>query len=316
MTFDRICDVLIIGSGPAGLSSALALARALYNVIVFDSGVYRNQSSPYMHTLPTWDHRDPKEYRDAARAEVVTRYDTVKFHDSAVESIQKTEQGFEALTADGQTWTGRKVILASGVKDIMPDIEGYDSCWVKGIYHCLFCKGYEDRGAASAGVLAIDDVAAVPPALHLARSARRLASTVTLYTNGAEDLAHALKAGLHEQEKAHIHTDTRPIAKLIKTDQGSSVTICFRDDSSPPATEGFLVHRPKMQLNGPCAQQLKLKLTPQGDIQTTPPFGETSVQGVFAAGDCAASGKIVANALSMGAFASAGVAAQLQASPF
>lgn len=145
MAFEGICDVLIVGSGPAGLSSALALARALYNVVVFDSGVYRNQASPYMHTLPTWDHRNPKEHRDAARAEAVARYDTVKFHDSAVESIQKTEQGFEALTADGQTWTGRKVILASGVKDIMPDIEGYDSCWVKGMYVTITPSGLVNR---------------------------------------------------------------------------------------------------------------------------------------------------------------------------
>jgi gliotoxin/aspirochlorine biosynthesis thioredoxin reductase len=164
-------------------------------------------------------------------------------------------------------------------------------------------------------VLAIDDLAAVPPALHLGRSAKRLASTVRLYTDGSEDLAKALEAGLHEQEKDCILTDTRRIAKLIKGAEGSTVTICFQDGSTP-ATESFLVHRPRMELNGPFAQQLGLEISPQGHIQTTPPFGETSVKGVFAAGDCATPGKIVANALATGAFAGAGVAAQLQASPF
>lgn len=106
-------------------------------------------------------------------------------------------------------------------------------------------------------------------------------------------------------------TDTRPITKLMKEKEATAVSIHF--SSGSPVREGFLVHRPKTQVNGPFAQQLGLQLTPQGDLLTTAPFFETNVPGVFAVGDCASPGKIVANAIASGAFAGAGATAKLQA---
>lgn len=128
-------DVLIIGGGPAGLSAALSLARILHSVVVFDSGVYRNQKAEHMHTLPTWDHRAPSEYRASARQELLTRYKTVTFQNTAVARIAKNEAGvFEATTADSGVWKGKKVILATGSRDVLLDeMEGYDECWVKGV---------------------------------------------------------------------------------------------------------------------------------------------------------------------------------------
>lgn len=178
-------------------------------------------------------------------------------------------------------------------------------------FHCLFCHGYEERGGPSAGVLAIGDIADVGPALHLARSAKQLADKVTIYTDGSEELAQSLVAGLRAEEISCITVDTRSVVKLVKEPEGTDVTVHFCE--GPPVRESFLVHRPKTELNGPFAQQLSLQLTPQGDVLTTPPFGETSVPGVYAVGDCAAPGKIVANALATGAFAGAGATAKLQA---
>jgi thioredoxin reductase len=128
-------DVLIIGGGPSGLAAALCLSRNCYKTAVFDTGVYRNADAPHQHMFPTWDHKNPKEYRAAARAELEQRYgDFVQFVDRKVTDVEKTaSEEFQAEDATGEKWAGKKLILAVGVKDILPNIPGYDECWIKGM---------------------------------------------------------------------------------------------------------------------------------------------------------------------------------------
>lgn len=130
-----LLDVLVIGGGPAGLSVATGLARQLYTAAVFDSGVYRNERAAEMHNFVTWDHRRPAEFREKARDDLLARYQTIQFENKTIESVQKTSNGyFQATDASGQVWTGRRLVLATGVRDLVPDIDGYDDCWGKGMY--------------------------------------------------------------------------------------------------------------------------------------------------------------------------------------
>jgi thioredoxin reductase len=125
-----LVDALIIGAGPAGLSAALALARQLHTGIVFDSSLFRNARSKHMHGIPTWDHKDPADFRGATRAEILERYKTISFEDREVAKIEKTAAGdFAATAVDGTTFTGRRVLLATGVTDLPLNIKGYDECW-------------------------------------------------------------------------------------------------------------------------------------------------------------------------------------------
>ena len=130
-----LVDVLIIGGGPSGLSTATGLARQLHSVIVFDSGVYRNARATRMHNVLGWDHRHPAELRAAGRAQLTERYTTVTFEDSTIESVTmlKEQRLFVTCNEAGKKWYGRKVVLATGVRDIPLDIEGYDQCWANGM---------------------------------------------------------------------------------------------------------------------------------------------------------------------------------------
>ncbi|KAJ0318749.1 hypothetical protein Brms1b_004239 [Colletotrichum noveboracense] len=288
-----IHDVLVIGGGPGGLAVATGLARQLYTAVVFDSGVYRNARTSHMHNVPTWDHRNPADFRAKARSDLLARYETITFEETYVESLRRNGEGrFEAKNAEGATWTGKKVVLASGMRDVYPEIQGYDDIWRRGVYHCLFCDGFEDRNSASAGVLAVEDVAKAPVALHLARMAKRLARKVTIYTNGASELKDQIITSLGKDPV--IELDDRRVTRLEKA---------------------FVVHKPKTQVNGPFVEQLQLELTEAGAIKTSQPFYETTVQGVFAVGDCASTMPAVVNALAMGAFAAGGLVAQLGAEP-
>ena len=136
MSDHNTVDVLVVGGGPSGLAAALCLSRACYKTVIFDSGSYRNEQAHHMHMFPTWDHQDPKAYRASARKELQERYDTVRFVDLAVTAVIRDKDGsggFKAVDSSGEDWYGKKLVLASGVKDIFPDIPGYDECWVKGM---------------------------------------------------------------------------------------------------------------------------------------------------------------------------------------
>ncbi|KFY52391.1 hypothetical protein V496_08497 [Pseudogymnoascus sp. VKM F-4515 (FW-2607)] len=306
-----LVDALIIGAGPAGLSAALALARQLHTAIVFDSSLFRNARSAHMHTIPTWDHKDPAAFRGATRAEILERYNTISFEDREIAKIEKTTTGdFAATTADGTAFTGRRVLLATGVTDLALDIKGYDDCWGRSIYHCLFCHGYEDAGKPSSGILAIGDNSAPAAAIGLARSSKQITSKVVIYTSNNPTVQSSIAALLGENDTA-ITTDDREVTSLALGAEGNGITLTFADGST--VQEAFLAHKPPTKLNGPFAQQLALDLAPGGDIKIMPPFGATSVKGVYAAGDCATPIKSVVQAMHMGTFAGVGIAHDLQA---
>ncbi|KAF2106348.1 hypothetical protein BDV96DRAFT_591064 [Lophiotrema nucula] len=308
-----VVDTLIIGAGPAGLSAALSLARQLHTAVVFSSGVFRNEISKHMHTVGTWDHRDPADFRGAFRKEILERYSSISFVDQTIARVEKRPDTglFVATASNGQSWSGRRMLLATGVRDLPPDIKGYSECWGVRIYHCLFCHGYEDRGASSAGILAIGELAAPGGAVALARSARQMTEKVTIYTNGATELTESIL--LMIKESPSIQVDSRPIEALALGAGEQSVDISFTTGDS--VNEAFLVHKPKCEMSGPFARQLGLELTSAGDIKASPPFQATSVKGVYAAGDVATPAKAVIPAMSTGTFAGIGIAHDLQGTP-
>jgi thioredoxin reductase len=181
---------------------------------------------------------------------------------------------------------------------------------VSGSYHCLFCDGFESRGAKSSGILASGELAVSYLALLSARNARRLTDTVTIYTNNSPSLAAEINQELNNHSTAGISVDDRLIASFSPAENGSKIDISLSDGRT--ITQEFLVHKPKTEITGPFARHLALELTEKGDVKCSLPFFETSVRGVFAVGDCAAAFKIVSTALYMGNVVGAAIAIQLQ----
>lgn len=152
----------------------------------------------------------------------------------------------------------------------------------------------------------------LPHALHMARQIVQLTGKATIYTNGDKLLATEIESKLSDSQP--IIVDKRTILRLKKSAYESEVILYFEDGTQEK--EGFLAHKPKTQLNGPFAKQLALKLTPQGDFRTTPPFYQTNQRGIFACGDNGTSMKAITSALFTGSAVAAGVSGQLQADSF
>jgi gliotoxin/aspirochlorine biosynthesis thioredoxin reductase len=146
--------------------------------------------------------------------------------------------------------------------------------------------------------------------MHVAHNAAQLASSITIYTNANTSLSSSISAAASKKPQK-FKVDDRKVIRLVKGPKQSDVILHFEDGSEK--TEGFLVHAPSTEVNGPFAEQLGCELTPTGDYKTVNLWGETSVPGVYAAGDCATMIKAVTSAMYLGSMAAAGLVAALEA---
>lgn len=139
-------DVIIVGAGPAGLSAALVLGRACRRVLLFDHGRGRNRFSHALHGFITRDGTPPLELRRMAREEL-RRFDNVRLElQEIVRAACREAGGFEVATADGRTFTSRRLLLATGVVDNVPDLPGLMDFYGQSVFHCPYCDGWELRG--------------------------------------------------------------------------------------------------------------------------------------------------------------------------
>ncbi|KAL0929817.1 thioredoxin reductase-like protein 1 [Colletotrichum truncatum] len=304
----KVYDILCIGGGPGGLGVAMTVSRQDFSVLVLDSGVYRNARSKHMHMVAGFDHVDPAAFLQKTRGDLQERYENFEFKSATVKTVRKLESGiFEAEDEQGVIYQSKRLVLATGVKDVMEDIPGYEQAWAYGIFHCLFCHGYEERGASSSGVLAIGHAADPDVVERIAKMAKRLSKSVTVYTNGDSELSTQSEAQLNSSK---IRFDNRKIAKLAPVGSGPEVDVIFDDGSSQ--REGFLSHLPRYEQRSSLAAQLGLEMEESGVIKVEPPFNKTSLPGCMAVGDAATPFQGVLQSLYMAAGSGSGVAAYLQ----
>jgi thioredoxin reductase len=137
-------DVVVVGGGPAGLSAALVLARCLRTVLVVDAGHPRNYASRAMHNYLTRDGIEPVQLLRMGREEIASL--GAEFRQGVVKEVSKLSPGFEVRLASGAGFRCRKLLFATGVCDVLPQIQNLEALYGLGVHHCPYCDAYEYRG--------------------------------------------------------------------------------------------------------------------------------------------------------------------------
>lgn len=268
-------DAVVIGGSFAGMAAAMQLARARRRVLVVDAGRPRNRFSRASHGFLGQDGRAPADIMATARAEILA-YPTAAFLADEATHARAVDDAFELTLASGSTLTARRLVLATGVTDELPEIPGVRERWGMTVLHCPYCHGYEvaDRRL---GVLARTEMAA-----HQAMLLRDWSDDVTLFTNGIapnDDQRADLDA-------RGVRIEERPVAALIGTaPELSAVRLVDGEEIVIDAVFTSLQTR----MASPLAEQLGCELEdgPFGPMIRTDPRKNTTVPGVFAAGDIA-----------------------------
>ena len=286
MKKETIYDVIIIGGSYSGLAAAMSLGRAMMRVFVIDSGLPCNRQTPYSHNFLTQDGNKPDEITQSGKNQV-RQYPTVEFKNDSAVKASKTTSGFMVETESGSVYIGKKLVFATGIKDLLPEIEGMDVCWGISVLHCPYCHGYEVRGAKT-GILANGHAA-----FELSALISNWTTKLSLFTNGPSTLSHEQTDILHSKG---ILINEYPIKRLNNRD-GYLQSIEF----SNGLTENIESIYAKVPFEQHCKipEQIGCEITEEGYLKTDNTF-ETTIKGLYACGDNAGKMRTVANAVATG----------------
>jgi thioredoxin reductase len=264
-------DVLIVGGGPAGLEAAMILGRGGRSAVLCDDDRPRNARAKHMHYFPTRDGMSPSDFRDAFHKDLAN-YEKISVRGLRVETAERNARGFIAKLSNGETIQAKKIIIATGVVDLMPDIPGYEEHFAKTIFHCPFCHGYEHRNQALA-IVANGDIG-----FHLLAILLGLSEDLVVFTNGASQFS----ADQLESLKAkNVRLEESPIQEIIGDGNGNLRTVLLKDGTR--VDRQAMLFRPEQKQKSELAMQLGCTVNDMGLIEAVE--GTTKQKGVFVAGD-------------------------------
>ncbi|SDJ08444.1 Thioredoxin reductase [Pedobacter sp. ok626] len=284
-------DVVIIGGSYAGLSAALALGRAIRNVLVIDSGNPCNRQTPHSHNFLTQDGNTPAGIAALGKFEVM-QYPTVEFLTDLVTGVKGENNNFQVITNSGKAIKARKLLFSTGVKDLLPEIPGFADCWGISVIHCPYCHGYEFKDQAT-GILANGDTA-----YEMASMINNWTKKLTVFTNGKAELT---EVQLQQLSTLKIDVIEKPLQD-IEHKGGAMERVLFTDGSSHMLNA--LYARPPFVQHCPVPKEIGCEINKMGYIQVDD-LQKTTVAGVFAAGDNTSKFRAVSAAVAAGGKAGA-----------
>jgi thioredoxin reductase len=264
-------DVVIAGAGPAGLSAALILGRSCRSVLLCDTGQYRNAASHALHCFLSRDGIDPFELLRVGR-EQLRPYTSVEFRYVAVVDAARRDDSFEVTFGDGNRVTARKLLLATGMSDVLPDIDGIETFYGRSVFHCPYCDGWEVRDAPLA-VYGVGD------------AGRRLALEMTMWSRDLVLCTHG-STELEERDRQRleglgIQVRVEHIERLEGKD-GILSAIVFGNGERLPRRALFFA--PDERQRSDLAAKLGCDFTERGVVRTGE-YEQSNVPGLYVAGD-------------------------------
>lgn len=265
-------DAVVVGAGPAGLAAALTFGRMRRRALVVDTGEPRNRYTGHLHNFPTRDGAAPTELRRLMRKDV-ERYPSVEFRDDRAVEARLVEDGVEVELARVEWVEARRLVLAGGVRDTLPAIDGLADLFGSSVFTCPYCDGYEAAGR-SLGVICTKTGQLV----HAAGLLRLLSDDATVFANGVA-VADDERAAA---ERLGVPVVEAPVARLRA--EGEEVGVVLAGGRQERRARLFVPT--EVQPSNPLAEQLGCTMTADGFVEVDE-LGRTTVPRVYAAGDAA-----------------------------
>ncbi|WP_027407734.1 NAD(P)/FAD-dependent oxidoreductase [Anoxybacteroides tepidamans] len=267
-----ILDCAIIGGGPAGLSAALVLGRARRKVILFDNEQPRNAVTHKSHGFITRDGVTPREFRDLAHQDI-SKYPSVQIKKFKIVEVKRENSSvFKLITHEGKSYLSKKIIIATGLKESLPNVDGIKDYYGKSIFSCPYCDGWELREQPL--VLISEN----KNAFHMAKLIYQWSKDLVVCTNGNKIISEA-EAQLLKRKGISIKEER--ILKLSGSD-GKLEKVVFEDGTEMNRSGGFITT--ELEQPNDLANSLGCEVNKNGRI-IVDALGRSSVEGVYAAGD-------------------------------
>ncbi|MCP9623600.1 NAD(P)/FAD-dependent oxidoreductase [Nocardia otitidiscaviarum] len=304
---DETIDVVVIGGGAAGLNGALMLARSRRSVVVIDSGEPRNAPAEAMHGFLVLDGTPPAQLLERGRQQVRhyggrVVYATVASTAPAAPSPDGDPR-FTATLTDGRTLTARRVLVATGLRDVLPDVPGLAQHWGHGVVHCPYCHGWEVRDEP------IGIIATGPVSIHHALLFRQLTGDLVFFT-GDTDLDRDTRARFAARDITVVDT---PVAEVVTAADGTLTGVRLTDGRV--VARRVLAVATHMRARTAGLEQLELPMEDLPDNMgrrfSSGMAGATDVPGVWVAGNATDLAAQVGASAAAGALAGAHINAML-----
>lgn len=281
-----IWDVIIVGGGPAGKAAAMVLARTRRRVMLIDAGSPRNEKSHGIFNYLTRDGILPGDFHNTTLAEL-QKYKVHYLKDRITTAERNESIGFEIKNEKGETFPCRKLLIATGVTDVIPDIPGMAEMWGKGVYHCPFCDGFDLYGQT------VGLYARKFNGYGMALALRQLTDKVVLFTDTARylktiQLRHLNSRGIEVYSKK-VHS--------LSCDKGKLTCVTFENGESIGCNSLFTHNG--IKYNNELIKQLGVRCSAAG-ASIINKRQECSVPGLYIAGDAAFDMQFVAVAAAEG----------------